>query len=208
MLKWIDDRLSIKTFFLRPAISRGKVQWMFLPGFLTFFLLFFELITGLYLSLHYIPQNVQLVETRSFFVLYVSRCHSIGAHLLLIVASIYFLKNLLVGFYRRPREIHWLTLSLLLFLICLSYCAGTLLSATPAAQKTFSLLLYFFQQIPLGSVWISFLGLGEKLDATTLQHLFALHGIVLTVGIYFLVLFYLWLFTRRRPRRSKKKVGN
>ena len=204
MLNWLEERLRLKNFLTLPMVPRGRARWQYFPGFMTFVLLILLLLTGLILALAYDPAAA--ASGKSGPAIYLRNCHHLSAQLLIAAILLYFLRNLLAGAYQKPGELNWLALMVLFALIFFNFCLGSLLPADSSSQKTIPVFIYFLENIPwLGSGLISYMKIREGLNVVALQRLFTLHCVLMTIGIYSLLILYFWLAERSSPISEEKK---
>lgn len=160
---WLERRLGLGEGFRQrylerqvPAL-RGWPQYFHrCLGGLSLLLLVTQLLTGLFLLLHYRPDPGQALvslmgmEARVWGGWALRRAHAVGGNLLPWLVSLHMLKVLWRGAHRDPRELNWLS-GVALWLACLAMLvSGGLLPATQAAWQGLSALCLLLGLEPPG----------------------------------------------------------
>lgn len=184
MFKWLDKRLLIRDVFCKPSLPRGASSWQYFPGFMTFLLIITHFITGIWLSF-----NFSATTHANSSIIF--RFHHIGAYLLLFFMTLQIFRNLFVGSYQRPREIHWLLLTIIFVLTWFNYYLALLLRPE-ISEKTYLAIKWLYNF----SFMTNYLPHNGKMTPLQIQNIFVLHALVIPMIIYTLFLMYLWLLQR------------
>ncbi len=189
LLAWLEERAG---WSLLVDLGRHKkiplhrhTIWYYLGG-MTLFLFLVQVCTGILLLLYYRPsageafESVQFIVSKVPFGWLVRSVHSWSANLLIFVLflhmfSVYFLKA-----YRRPRELTWITGTLLLFLMLGFGFSGYLLPWNKLAFFATQVGTEVAGVLPvLGRFALRFLRGGEHVTGATLARFYGLHVAVL-----------------------------
>ena len=139
--QWLDERTSFRqvweAIFLRKI---PKVNWWFTLGSASLFLALNQAITGILLTLYYVPtpdhayDSVQYITTQVPLGWLVRGLHHWGASLMIIIVVLHMLRVIIFGAYKFPREVTWFTGVILLLVVIGFGFTGYLL---PWDQKSF-----------------------------------------------------------------------
>ena len=135
----IGDWLNARTGYragLRRLLDEpipGDVNWWFTLGSVLLFLLALQFITGVTLTMYYVPtpasayDSVRYISTQLTFGHIVRALHFFGASFIVIFAVLHLLRVLFFGAYKSPREVTWGTGIILLLLVLAFGLTGYLL---------------------------------------------------------------------------------
>jgi quinol-cytochrome oxidoreductase complex cytochrome b subunit len=186
---WLDERLGIDALAAlahkkEVPVHRHSIWYYF--GGMTLFLFVVQVVTGILLLLYYRPsaenafESVQFIMSDVQFGWLVRSIHSWSANLLIATMfihmfSVYFLKA-----YRSPRELTWVTGSLLLFIFLFFGFSGYLLPWNKLAYFATKVGTDIAGVVPLvGNFTMRFLRGGEDVTGATLTRFFGFHVAVL-----------------------------
>src|SRR4030066_2000531 len=122
--RWLNERTSWwqvwEAIFLRKI---PKVNWFFTLGSATLFVAVNQAITGILLTLYYVPtpdhayDSVQYITTQVPLGWMIRGLHHWGASVMIVLAVLHMLRVIFFGAYKFPREITWFTGVFLLLLV-------------------------------------------------------------------------------------------
>ena len=186
---WLDDRLG--TAALAKLAQKKEVPvhrhtiWYYFGG-MTLFLFLIQVVTGILLLLYYRPsaetafESVQFIMTEVQFGWLVRSVHSWAANLLIATMFIHMFSVFFMKAYRAPREITWLTGSLLLFVFLFFGFSGYLLPWNKLAYFATKVGTDIAGVVPLvGGFARRFLRGGDEVTGATLTRFFGFHVAVL-----------------------------
>jgi quinol-cytochrome oxidoreductase complex cytochrome b subunit len=202
IIGWIEYRLPIFSFIDNslgskyPAPRNLNYWWNF--GSIAGICLVLQIMTGLFLSMHYtahIDQAFNSVESIMRDVNYgwlMRYAHAVGASMFFVVVYIHICRGLYYGSYKAPREILW-WLGLVIFLLMMATAfMGYVL---PWGQMSFwgaTVITNLFSSIPvIGEPIVHWLWGGFSVDNPTLNRFFSLH-FVLPFAIVGVVILHIW----------------
>jgi ubiquinol-cytochrome c reductase cytochrome b subunit len=154
--------------------------WSF--GSLAGLCLVIQIITGIFLAMHYTPhidyafwsvEHIMRDVNNGWFLRYT---HANGASMMFLMIYIHMFKNLYYGSYTAPR--HWLWVSGVVILIA-TMATGFIGYVLPWGQMSFwgaTVITNLFSAIPIvGNMIVNFLWGGFSVDNATLNRFFSLH---------------------------------
>jgi ubiquinol-cytochrome c reductase cytochrome b/c1 subunit len=183
--RWIDDRLPLLSwakaeFVDYPAPKNLNYWWNF--GSLAGIMLMVMIVTGLFLTMHYIPhtdhafasiEHIMRDVNYGWLIRYI---HMNGASMFFIVTFIHMFRGLYYGSYKEPRELLWILGVVILLLMMATAFMGYVL---PWGQMSFwgaMVITNLFSAVPLfGDAIVTWLWGGFTVDNPTLTRFFALH---------------------------------
>jgi ubiquinol-cytochrome c reductase cytochrome b subunit len=201
LLNWFLKRLPINEFIARHLtqyyLPKNLNFWYFF-GALALFVLFLQVLTGLWLTMFYTPTPeaaFNSIETMMREVPYgwlLRYLHSTGASAFFIIIYCHIFRSLLYGSYQKPRELVWLLGMSLYVLLLIEAFMGYLLpwgqTSYWASQVSTSLL----SSIPrIGQALTTWIRGNSMVSGETLHRFFALHIIGIPLFLIFLVRLHL-----------------
>jgi cytochrome b6 len=194
---WIDERFDWETLtapLREKTVPKHNLSYWYFLGGITLFLFGIQVCTGILLLLYYRPsateafESVQYIMTRVQFGWLVRSIHSWAANLLIFTAFCHMFSVLLLGAYRKPRELTWITGMLLLFLAMGFGFSGYLLPWNTLAFFATKVGTEITGQVPVvGHAMKVFLRGGEDVTGATLTRFFGFH-VALLPGLTVLML--------------------
>lgn len=198
-LKWLDDRFPLVSTWKKHATEYyvpKNLNFFYYFGFLLLFILFNQLITGLWLTMFYTPSadrafaSIEYIMRDVNFGWLLRYLHSTGASLIFAVCYLHLFKGLLYGSYQKPRELVWLLGTGLLVLLLIEAFFGYLLPWGQMSYWGAQVITSLFGAIPyIGEGVTTWIRGDYHVANATLQRFFAFH----VVGIPLLLLFFVFL---------------
>ena len=204
MGNWLDERLGWRSvwdaIFLRQI---PKVNWLYTLGSATLFVSINQLITGILLTIYYVPtpdhayDSVMYITTQVPAGWLIRGLHHWGASAMVVLAALHMIRVILYGAYKYPREITWFS-GVALLLVTLGFgFTGYLL---PWDQKAFwatTVGTEIAGVAPvIGQAALRILRGGPELSAVTLARFFGVHVWVLPASLMLLLLLHMYLVIR------------
>ena len=185
---WINQRFPLNTFVQHeltgyPTPRNLTYWWGF--GFLAGLLLVLQIVTGVFLAMHYKADanlafdSVQYIMREVNYGWLIRYIHTTGASAFFIVIYVHMARTLYYASYRAPRELLWWTgLVLLLLLMATAFMGYTL----PWGQLSYwgaEVITNLFRAIPLfGESIVAWIRGGFSVGDATLTRFFALHYLI------------------------------
>ena len=198
---WLDERVGWRvvweTIFLRKI---PKVNWFYTLGSATLFLAVNQAITGILLTIYYVPtpdhayDSVQYITTQVTAGWLIRGLHHWGASAMVVVVVLHMLRVIFYGAYKYPRELTWITGVVLLLVVVGFGFTGYLL---PWDQKAFwatTVGTRIAGTPPIvGDYLLRIMRGGPDLSAVTLARFFGTHVWVLPATLALLIGVHLYL---------------
>lgn len=206
LFAWFNDRLGLEPF--TKLVREKEVPlhrhtfWYYLGG-MTLFLFVVQVTTGILLLLYYRPsannafESVQFLMGQVSFGWLVRSIHSWSANLMIGTMFAHMFSVYLVRAYRPPRELTWVSGSLLLFLILGFGFSGYLLPWNITAFFATKVGTQIAGIVPVfGHFLLRFLRGGNEVTGATLTRFFGFHVAILPALTTVVVGTHLWLVQR------------
>jgi quinol-cytochrome oxidoreductase complex cytochrome b subunit len=201
---WLDERIHWRqvweAIFLRKV---PKVNWFYTLGSATLFVAVNQAVTGILLTIYYVPtpdhayDSVQFITTEVSAGWLIRGLHHWGASAMVVLAVLHMLRVILHGAYKYPREVTWFSGVFLLLVVIGFGFTGYLLPWDQKAYWATVVGTRIAGTPPLIGDWIlRIVRGGEELSAVTLARFFGVHVWVLPAALALLTLFHLYLVIR------------
>lgn len=204
-LHWLLDRLGllgVPHFFRThraPVRLAGRIGWAYVLGTSTLTCFLVAAASGISLATVYVPSAGQAYQSLEEISASASGAFLRGMHfyaasgmvalMLLHMARVY-----LMGAYKFPRQMNWVTGVFLLFLVFAQATSGQLLRWNEDGVWTVAVVANFLARVPLiGAYLAEFALAGPEIGGATLTRFYALHVFILPAGIAALVGLHLYL---------------
>ena len=176
VLDWLDSRTGYRaglSHLLDETLPAG-VGWWFVTGSILLFLLGVQFVTGVVLTMFYVPTPDHAHESVRYIMegLPLGRLlrglHFFGASFIVVAALVHMLRVVLFGSYKKPREATWMTGVVLLLLILAFALSGYLLPWDQKAYWATTVTINVARSGPFGELVAGVLRGGEALGSLTL----------------------------------------
>ena len=183
IVDWLDERAGLtkiwKTVFAR---SVPETNWFYTLGSASTILAMLQIITGMLLTIYYIPspdhayESIQFIMNEVTFGWLIRGMHHWGATLMVIVVFLHMLKCFFVGAYKWPRELTWITGALLLLIVLVLGFSGYLLPWNQKAYWATTVGTSVIGAVPgVGPLLMEIARGGKEIGAVTLARFYGLH---------------------------------
>ena len=204
VITWLDERLGITGIYdLVFDRKVPKVNWWFTLGSASLFLFVIQGVTGVFLSVYYVPSpdkaydSIQYIMNGVTFGWLIRGIHHWGATLMVIFVFIHMLRTFFMGAYKFPREITWLTGVILLLATLGMGFTGYLLPWNQRAFWATTVGTAIAGTVPLiGDFILRVLRGGTDLSGVTLARFFSVHIWFLPAVIVALISVHMYLVIR------------
>lgn len=203
--KWLHERTGSDDIY-RAVLQHKAPQhltWAHMLGSATLFTLGLQLVTGVLLSIYYVPtpdhawHSVNYIQNQVLFGWLIRGIHHFGTSALIILIGLHLIRVVLWGAYKYPREFTWLTGVLLLIIVMLFAVTGDLLPWSQNSYWATQVRIGYLAGTPvLGEAFARFVYGGDSLSAVTLMRFYSLHVLILPALIVGVVGFHLYLVIR------------
>jgi len=213
IVRWIDERLDISPL-VRGFLDRrmpGNIGWFHTLGSATLFLLVVQIVTGIALTLSYVPSPDHAYESvlyidRTPFGALVRAIHHWAAGLIVLLIGLHILRVFIWGAHRYPRELTWLIGAGLFFVVLGFAFTGYLLPWDQKAYWATVVGTNIAGSAPfIGGAMLEVLRGGEQLGAVTLARFYGIHVWVLPAALLLLVGIHLFAVVRQGIAASPRR---
>ena len=205
LLQWLDDRSGlvklVEFIAAHPAAPGVKWKYVFGSAVLTAFIM--QVITGIGLLTTYVPstggayESLQYITDKAPLGAFLRGMHYWGASMMVVLLTIHFLRVFLMGAFKFPRELNWLSGVLLLATTAVTADCGQILRWDQNAVWSVVVTAKMAGHVPLIGTWLAHLILGGDVVGTyALSHVFDLHVIILPALLASLVGLHVYLVLR------------
>jgi ubiquinol-cytochrome c reductase cytochrome b subunit len=208
--RWFDARLSLRESFVPlmthpvPKQLAGPVGWWYVFGSASLTLFIVQILTGIGLSLVYVPAADKAYES----LLFLDYDHPLGWFLralhyyagsgMVVMVLVHMTQVFLHGAYKYPRELQWVTGACLLLCTLGMFFTGQVLRWDPDAYWGLAVGGSMAGRVPvLGPEIVHCLLGGPVIGGAALSRFFALHVFVIPGALLLLIGIHLWLVVKR-----------
>lgn len=198
-MAWIDERFPATKMFdehLGKYYAPKNLNFWYFFGVLSLVVLVNQLLTGIWLTMHYKPSAAAAFASVEYIMRDVSNgwilryMHSTGASFFFLVVYLHMFRGIIYGSYKKPRELLWI-LGMMIFLLLMAEAfMGYLL---PWGQMSFwgaKVITSLFEAIPVvGPGLVEWIRGDFNVADATLNRFFSLH----VIGIPLLFLALVWM---------------
>src|SRR5436305_1027427 len=132
---WLDERLGITGILKATALHAvpRSVNWWYVFGSAVLTAFTVQLVTGIFLAMTYVPspdhayQSLDFISHHQFAGNILRGVHYWGASAMVMLIFVHMASHFLTGSYKYPRELQWITGSILLILTLTMAFTGQLL---------------------------------------------------------------------------------
>ncbi|MEW5867735.1 MAG: cytochrome b N-terminal domain-containing protein [Chloroflexota bacterium] len=202
--EWVDERYHVSeplSKVLNKPVPKFALRWWYCLGGITAFLFVTQAATGIMLAFYYQPTpdaayaSIQFIETQVRFGAAVRAIHHWAANGMIVMCIAHMLRVFIMGAYKPPRELNWVSGVLLLILTLAFGFTGYLLPWDQRAFWATTVGSEIAGSIPvIGNPALIFLRVGWDVGAQTLSRFYALHVIAIPIitlvfmGTHFLMI--------------------
>jgi quinol-cytochrome oxidoreductase complex cytochrome b subunit len=189
--RWFDERFPVPA--IRSALSKQvhkllppHVGWFHTMGGMLIFLAVQQILTGILLMVYYRPttdaafESVHFVMTEATFGWLIRGLHAWGASLMIAVLVLHMLRVFVMGAFKKPRELTWVS-GVLLFFLALGFgFTGYLLPWNQLSYWATTVGTEVTASVPgVGAALGTLLRGGEAVGQETLSRFYVLHVVAL-----------------------------
>jgi cytochrome b6 len=188
---WFDERYKVsgilKDIASKPVHSYARWWWYCLGG-ITALLFIIQCATGIMLAFYYKPTaaeayaSIQFIENEVYFGAAIRAIHHWSANGMIVVCIAHMLRVFIMGAYKAPRELNWVSGMLLLVLTLAFGFTGYLLPWDQRAFWASTVGTDIAGSVPaVGNLVLIFLRDGWGVTEATLARFYGLHVLVVPV---------------------------
>lgn len=208
LFRWFDRRTGLgrmmRASLDEPIPGGARLAYVFGSGLL--FIFISQVITGLCLTLYYVPS----AETAHTSVAYITKqvaagafirsLHYYGSSAMIVVLLLHFLQTFLYGSYKGRREVLWISGAVLSFLVLGMGFTGYLLPWDQKAYFATAVGTNIVGQVPWIGPWLTeLLRGGDTLGTLTLSRFYVAHVFLIPGAIFLFIGIHIALFRKAGP---------
>ena len=199
LMSWIDDRFPLTKVWeehMAKYYAPKNFNFWYFFGSLAILMLVMQILTGLFLTMHYKPDaelafaSVEYIMRDVPWGWLIRYLHAIGASMFFVVVYLHMFRALIYGSYRGPRELIWIFGMVIFIALMAESFMGYLL---PWGNMSFwgaQVIISLFGAIPyVGDGLVEWLRGDYVISDATLNRFFAFH--VAAVPLVLVILVYL-----------------
>ncbi len=209
-LRWLDERFEFGDTVLAvlrhpvPRALERPVGWWYVFGSATLGVFVVQIVTGIGLAMTYVPapnsayDSLQFITSDATLGALLRGIHYWGAGAMVVLVMVHMSQVFLFGAYKYPREINWLSGSLLLLGTLAMAFTGQLLRWDQDAFWSVVVAAEQAARAPLIGDWLAKLVVaGADVGGATLTRFYATHVFLIPAAIFGLLAVHLYLVIRR-----------
>ena len=219
ILDWLDSRTGYRGLVksaLHEPLPRGT-GWFFTTGSIVTLLVGVQFVTGVGLSMYYVPSPVLAHESVRFIMTglplgaLLRGLHYWGASFLVVAAIVHMVRVFMFGSFKAPREVTWLSGVLMLLVILGFALSGYLLPWDQKAYWATTVTINIARSTPIaGEMIANVMRGGPDLGALTLGRWFSAHVFLLPMTLVALIAAHIALMRKHGisgPLRAEPGPG-
>jgi ubiquinol-cytochrome c reductase cytochrome b subunit len=200
---WFERRLQVEGPVKEAVlhkVPRNTASWWYVFGSAAFTLLMLQIVTGILLSLVYVPSasqawnSLNILNHQVPLGWFLRALHGWGSNFMVAVVFIHMAQVFLFGSYKYPRELTW-TVGVFLLLMTLGMAfTGQVLRFDQDAYWGLGIGVFIMSRVPwVGGDLVHLLLGGPVIAGTTLSRFFTLHVFVIPGLLLFLAAMHIWM---------------
>jgi ubiquinol-cytochrome c reductase cytochrome b subunit len=177
-----------------------SINWWYVFGSAILNVFLIQVVTGIFLAMSYIPSpdhayaSLDYISHHQFLGNILRGIHYWGASAMVLLVFIHMTAHFLTGSYKYPREMHWLTGSVLLILTIVMAFTGQLLRWNQDAYWAVVVGAEQAARTPFVGGWVAqLLNAGPAVNGQTLSRFYAIHIWLIPAGIFTFIGVHLYL---------------
>lgn len=201
LLEWIDARFPLTVLWetqVSKYYSPKNFNFWYYFGSLALLVLVLQIVTGIFLTMHYKPDGNLAFESVEYIMRdvewgwLVRYMHSTGASAFFVVVYLHMFRGLMYGSYKKPRELTWIFGMLIYLCLMAEAFMGYLLPWGQMSYWGAQVILNLFGTIPfVGEAIAEWLKGDFIISDATLNRFFAFHVIAVPLILLGLVVAHL-----------------
>ena len=204
-LEWVEERSGfvglIEKFLFRNV--PGDTSWLQTLGSSLLIVFVLQATTGVLLAMYYQPNpdtafaSIRYITDEATLGWLIRGMHKWGSSMFVILLFLHMGRVFLMGSYKYPREMTWVTGALLFLMVTFMSLTGYLLVFDQRAYWASVVAININGTAPiLGPFIAEFLKVGPEFSQHTLSRFYSLHMLAVPGGIMAFIGLHLWLVIR------------
>lgn len=200
---WLERRLQVEGPVKEAVlhkVPRNTASWWYVFGSAAFTLLMLQIVTGILLSLVYVPSGAHAWNSLNILNhdvplgWFLRALHGWGSNFMVAVVFIHMAQVFLFGSYKFPRELTWIVGVFLLLMTLGMAFTGQVLRFDQDAYWGLGIGVFIMSRVPwMGGGLVHLLLGGPVIAGATLSRFFTLHVFVIPGLLLFLAAMHIWM---------------
>ncbi len=197
LMTWVDNRFPATKMYkehMSEYYAPKNFNWWYVFGSLALFVLVIQIVTGIFLTMHYKPDAATAFASVEYIMRdvpwgwLIRYLHSTGASAFFVVVYLHMFRGLIYGSYRKPRELVWIFGCAIFLCLMAEAFMGYLLPWGQMSYWGAQVIVNLFAAVPFIGPDLALLIRGDYVvgDAT-LNRFFAFHVIAVPLALVGLV---------------------
>ena len=197
LLNWVDNRFPLSKLYnehVGQYYAPKNFNWFYIFGSLALLVLVIQVVTGIFLVMHYKPDatlafaSVEYIMRDVPWGWLVRYMHSTGASAFFIVVYLHMFRGLIYGSYRKPRELVWIFGCAIFLCLMAEAFMGYLLPWGQMSYWGAQVIVNLFAAVPFVGPDLALLIRGDYVVSdATLNRFFSFHVIAVPLVLIGLV---------------------
>ena len=197
LLNWVDNRFPASKLYkehLSEYYAPKNFNFWYFFGSLALFVLVIQIVTGIFLVMHYKPDAAQAFASVAYIMRdvpwgwLIRYMHSTGASAFFVVVYFHMFRGLIYGSYRKPRELVWLFGCAIFLCLMAEAFMGYLLPWGQMSYWGAQVIVNLFAAVPVIGPDLALLIRGDYVVSdATLNRFFSFHVIAVPLVLLGLV---------------------
>jgi ubiquinol-cytochrome c reductase cytochrome b subunit len=202
---WLDQRVGWRNL-MHEALDEpvpGGSRWAYVFGSGLLFIFVNQIVTGVFLSLYYVPSvdhahtTVSFIQKQVTAGSFIRSLHSYGSSVMVILLMLHLAQTFFFGAYKSRRELLWLAGCFLFLLVLGMSFTGYLLPWDQKAYFATAVATNIISEVPvIGEKLKTLLLAGSEMSTLTLSRFFMLHVFLIPALIFAAVAAHIFLFRK------------
>jgi ubiquinol-cytochrome c reductase cytochrome b subunit len=205
LINWLDTRMGIRAL-TSEALDEpipGGARWAYVFGSGLLYILFSQIITGVFLAMYYVASadhahtTIEYITKQVTAGSFIRSLHSYGSSAMVVTLILHLGQTYFFGSYKGRRELLWLSgLTLFALVIGMAF-TGYLLPWDQKAYFATAVGTNIAGEVPLIGDWLKALMRGgTEMGTLTLSRFFVAHVFLIPAGIFTFVAAHVYLFRK------------
>jgi ubiquinol-cytochrome c reductase cytochrome b subunit len=206
--QWLDRRTGIDSL-LHESLDEpipGGARLAYVFGSILLFLFISQIVTGVFLTLYYVPSADHAHTTVSYIIKevtcgsFIRSLHAYGSSAVVIVLFLHIAQTFLYGSYKGRRELLWISGCVLAVLMLGMAFSGYLLPWDQKAYFATAVGTNMASEVPFIGSWLKLIMRGgTEMGTLTISRFFVVHVFVLPALIFGFIAAHVFLFRKAGP---------
>ncbi|NVJ62581.1 MAG: cytochrome bc complex cytochrome b subunit [Gammaproteobacteria bacterium] len=200
-MQWVDERFPATKVWnehLAEYYAPKNFNFWYYFGSLALLVLVNQLLTGIWLTMHYNPSaegayaSVEYIMRDVPYGWLLRYMHSTGASAFFLVVYLHMFRGMMYGSYRKPRELVWIFGMVIFVLLMAEAFMGYLLPWGNMSYWGAQVIINLFSAVPVyGEELVTWIRGDYLISGATLNRFFALHVVALPIALLLMVFLHI-----------------